>query len=97
MKQICTKWFKFKQNVLHNNLKLKQRATDWSIYYMISNFQTAKEYSAIVKYAKIAAVVIQAAMNANALLQNEIEEQYLTTNFDKYRDDKDYYDVDDTN
>lgn len=42
--------FIFKRNVFCKNFKLKPTETEWSLNYMILNFQTAtKEYSATFK------------------------------------------------
>ena len=43
-----------------------------------------------------AAVVIQAASDVNTLIQNKLEEQYTTRNFNEYTDDEDCDDVDDS-
>ena len=43
-----------------------------------------------------AAVVIQAVSDVNTMIQNKLEEQYTTRNFNEYTDDEDCDDVDDS-
>ena len=45
-----------------------------------------------------AAVVIQAASDVNVMIQNELQKQFATRNFNEYTDDEDYDDdLDDRN
>ena len=47
------KWFGFKKNIESIKLKMKQTATEWSLQYIVNNYQ-GQEFSLIIKYAKIA-------------------------------------------
>ena len=53
---ISSKWFEFKRNIESNKLKMKQTTTEWSLRYIVNNYQ-AQEFSLIIKYAKIAITV----------------------------------------
>ena len=46
-------WFGFKKNIESIKLKMKQTATEWSLEYIVNNYQ-GQEFSLIIKYAKIA-------------------------------------------
>ena len=50
------KWFEFKRNIESSKLKMKQTATEWSLRYIVNNYQ-GQEFSLIIKYAKIAITV----------------------------------------
>ena len=50
------KWFTFKRNIESNNFKMKQKATEWSLEYIVNNYE-GQEFSLTIKYAKIAITV----------------------------------------
>ena len=50
------KWFEFKRNIESSKLKMKQTATEWSLRYIVNNYQ-GQEFCLIIKYAKIAITV----------------------------------------
>ena len=56
MKLIRGKWFTFKRNIESNNFKMKQKATEWSLEYIVNNYE-GQEFSLTIKYAKIAITV----------------------------------------
>ena len=49
---IRSKWFGFKSNIESNKFKMKQTTTEWSLQYIVNNYQ-GQEFSLIIKYAKI--------------------------------------------
>ena len=49
-------WFEFKRNIESNKWKVKQTATEWSLRYIVNDYQ-GQEFSLIIKYAKIAITV----------------------------------------
>ena len=53
---ISSKWFEFKRNIESNKLKMKQTTTEWSLRYIVNNYQ-GQEFSSIIKYAKNAITV----------------------------------------
>ena len=50
------KWFTFKRNIESNNFKMKQKVTEWSLEYIVNNYE-GQEFSLTIKYAKIAITV----------------------------------------
>ena len=50
------KSFEFKRNIGSSKLKMKQAATELSLWYIVNNYQ-GQEFSLILKYAKIAITV----------------------------------------
>ena len=45
---IRSKWFGFKSNIESNKFKMKQTTTEWSLQYIVNNYQ-GKEFSLIIK------------------------------------------------
>ena len=63
---IIGKWFEFKRNTESNKWKMKPTATEWSLWYIVNNYQ-GQEFSLIIKYVKIAITV----PGTNALSERE--------------------------
>ena len=45
------KWFEFQRNIESSKLKMKQTATEWSLQYIVNNYQ-GQEFLLMMKYAK---------------------------------------------